>query len=546
MTHAAAPRARVPGLPNRDGRFGEAPADFVARMTAAHGLEGALSFTDFLRRSVDRDPDKTALVYEDARYSYAGLFQAIDDAAAWLVHEAKIAPGDKVAMMVDNSDHYIVWYLAMLAAGIVSVPLNTKLVGREIAYQLDNSGAVFIVADAAFLRVVADAEKALGRTLPKFLTDTDRVPAGLRDKGLPPVPDIDAPAAVYYTSGTTGAPKGVVHTHRGLIFMALQAGIACEFGDPGLVFLGMMPLFHIASHVLVLPTLYLGGTLVVATYSTEAILEIVEREGVNAFFAVPSMLLMMVQSPARGDVDLSGVQVIQFGAAPMAIERLGEVQALFPNASLVHCMGQTESVGLIVTLPSDQAIDKLGSVGLPIPGCERRVVDGDDKDVAAGQVGELVARGPNVMVEYLANPDASADTLRGGWLHTGDLGYLDEDGYLYLVDRKKDMIIRGGENIYSTEVEDVIYGHDGVALAAVVGMPSDLFGEEVCAFVVRKPDAAFEEADLQAHCRAQLAPFKVPRKVIFLDDFPMTATGKIQKQELKKLPEFAGAVRAAE
>ncbi|MBZ0324774.1 MAG: AMP-binding protein, partial [Alphaproteobacteria bacterium] len=243
---------------------------------------------------------------------------------------------------------------------------------------------------------------------------------------------------------------------------------------------------------------------------------------------------------------LSGVQVIQFGAAPMAIERLGEVQALFPNASLVHCMGQTESVGLIVTLPSDQATEKLGSVGLPIPGCERRVVDGDDKDVAAGQVGELVARGPNVMVEYLANPDASADTLRGGWLHTGDLGYLDEDGYLYLVDRKKDMIIRGGENIYSTEVEDVIYGHDGVALAAVVGMPSDLFGEEVCAFVVRKPDAAVEEADLQAHCRAQLAPFKVPRKVIFLDAFPMTATGKIQKQELKKLPEFAGAGRAAE
>ena len=521
-------------FPVRNRPFAEAPEDFVARLTAMHGLEGRLSFTAFLRRTAERRLDHTALVVDQRTLSYGALFAAIDDAAAWLVHEARLVPGRRAALMIGNSEHYLIWYLAMLAAGIVAVPLNTKLVGREVAFQLTDSEAQLVVTESTHLAVVEAAKAEAGIAPRHFLVDRETPPAGNHD--MPPVPKITADAAVYYTSGTTGRPKGVILDHRGMIFMALQGTLCNEYDDPGLVFLSMMPLFHIASHVLTLPVLHLGGLAVIETYATERMLQVIAGRGVNCFFAVPSMLLMMAGSAERHEHDLSGVRVIQYGAAPMATERMDEIQALFPNAHFVHNMGQTESVGLITSLDSARAWDKNGSIGVAIPGGRRRVVDVADQDEEPGTVGELISQGPNMMRGYLNNPDASAETLRGGWLHTGDLGYLDDDGFLYLVDRQKDMIIRGGENIYSTEVEDVLYMHPGVGLAAVVGAPNELFGEEVVAFL-QPAEGVSQSADdeITAHCRRHLASFKVPVKLVWLDDFPLTATGKIQKHELKRL-----------
>ncbi len=523
-----------PAFPVRNRPFDEAPEGFVSRLTAAHGLQGRLSYTAFLRRTAESRLDHAALVVGDKTLSYGTLFAAIDDAAAWLVHQAGLVPGRRAALMVGNSEHYLIWYLAMLAAGVVAVPLNTKLVGREVAFQLTDSEAQLVVTESAHLAVVEAAEAEAGIAPRHFLVDRETPPAGAHE--MPPVPMITADAAVYYTSGTTGRPKGVILDHHGMIFMALQASLCNEYDDPDLVYLSMMPLFHIASHVMTLPVLHIGGTVVVETYATERMLQVIAARGVNSFFAVPSMLLMMAGSGERHDHDLSGVRVIQYGAAPMATERMDEIQALFPNAHFVHNMGQTESVGLITSLDSARARDKNGSIGLAIPGGHRRVVDADDRDVAPGTVGELISRGPNMMRGYLNNPEASAETLRGGWLHTGDLGYLDDDGFLFLVDRQKDMIIRGGENIYSTEVEDVLYMHPGVGLAAVVGLPNELFGEEVAAFLQPAEGADRPSNDeITDHCRQHLASFKVPVKLVWLDEFPLTATGKIQKHELKRL-----------
>ncbi len=346
----------------------------------------------------------------------------------------------------------------------------------------------------------------------------------------------DRPAALYYTSGTTGAPKGVVHTHRTLIAAALQCPDALEHEFDGLRALAVTPLFHIASHVIFLPVLSLGGMLLVDTYQTDDTIELIARHAINSFFAVPSILLMMTGRARELGCTLPGVRSLQFGAAPMPVSKLSQVRELFPNAVFVHAMGQTESCGLLVTLPGFLAFERAGSVGFAIAGVEIAIFDDADREVSPGIVGELVARGPNVMAGYFRNPEATADTLRSGWLHTGDLGHLDADGLVTLVDRKKDMIIRGGENIYSTEVEHVLMRHPDVAQAAVIGTPDPLFGERVTAFVVPKAEANPPTLDeIQAHCRTLLAGYKVPAELWVVELMPTTATGKVQKGGLRLL-----------
>jgi acyl-CoA synthetase (AMP-forming)/AMP-acid ligase II len=310
---------------------------------------------------------------------------------------------------------------------------------------------------------------------------------------------------------------------------------AWGYDRPDLVALAMTPLFHIAAHSWFLPVFANRGTLVIDSYRTERAFELIDRYGVNSFGAVPAMLLMMARHQDRGRYDMSSVTNVRFGASPMPPDKLAEVQALFPNAELFHGMGQTESGGTISVLPGELAFSKAGSTGCPMAGYRVRILDDEGRDLPAGEIGEVVARGPNVMLEYFGQPQETAATLAGGWLRTGDLGYLDEEGCIYLVDRKKDMIIRGGENIYSVEVENVLTQHPSVVQAAVVGLPNPLLGEEVLAFVVTAPGATLDHDELRAFCGLHLAAFKIPAAIRLIDQLPATATGKIQKAELRKL-----------
>lgn len=492
--------------------------------------DGGVTFTGFLSRTAARCPAKTAMVCGDRVLTYEALFREVSAVADQLVSRLGLKAGEPTALLLQNSERYQIIYLAIIATGGIAVPLNCGLTAREIAFQLQNSGARRVVSEAKFAAVLE--EVGASWTSADALTGAG---GPFVDLAHCPV-SADSPAAIYYTSGTTGSPKGVVHTHRTLIAGALQGPAAWEYNVADAVTLAMTPLFHIANHTWFLPVLAVGGTMVIDTFKTDHILRLISERRITHLFAVPTMLLLMSQKHAGSGLDFSHVRNVAFGAAPMPPEKLADVKRMFPNAGLVHGMGQTESCGTIVTLPSGHAFDKAGSVGIHIVGADVRVVNEVGADTAAGEVGELITRGPNVMVAYHERPGATAETLAGGWLHTGDLGYLDADGYLFLVDRKKDMIIRGGENVYSSEVENVLYMHRGVIQAAVVAAKSEIFGEEVYAFVVRKKEASeVSEAQLREHCAANLAPFKIPVGIAFLDELPQTATGKIQKHVLRKL-----------
>lgn len=515
-------------------RYGIAPETYEAELREKHGIGAEMTFTDLVARAAQEFPSKVAIVHHGRILTYAQLMRKVNAVRAWLSTVAGVSPGDRVALLVDNSDHYPIWYFGILAAGAVAVPINPKLVARELAYMVGDAAPVLFVQESRFDQLIDDALAVAETSLPRFVVDRDPPPPYAGEWQAVPGISTDSPAAIYYTSGTTGSPKGVIHTHYSLIAGAFLCPEAWEHSGPDSRFLACTPMFHIASHVFFLVIFTLGATLVVDNYQTERTMRQIAGHGIDAFFAVPSQLLMMEQHPLKAELDFSGVRVIGFGAAPMAMDRLQAVQDMFPNAGLVHCMGQTESCGMIVALSSEEAFAKIGSVGLPVPGNEIRVVDTEDNDVARGEVGELISRGPQNMIGYLNRPEATEETLKGGWLHTGDLGYQDEDGYLFLVDRAKDMIIRGGENIYSTEVEDVIYMMDGVSLCAVIGVPDKLFGEEVGVFILPKDGASITAEDVQQHCREHMASYKMPRIVEFVEAFAMTATGKIQKGDLRK------------
>ena len=510
-----------------------AERDAVARDIGAvlAGLAESTTYTQFLRDAATGIKDRRAIFDGETTLSYANLFARVDGAATTLRGHG-IVQGDAVAMLVDNSARYVIWFLAILELGAVAVPINNKLVEREIAYIVGNSKARLFLFDKPYDAVVAKvaAEKSglvlLSAHMPQPAEPTDGKPSVM----------LDSAAAVYYTSGTTGAPKGVVHTHRTLIAGCLQASRAWGWDFDAPVSMAVTPMFHIASHTLFFPILYRGGTLVIATFSADSVLRLMESEGITSFFGVPSILLIMANRAKELGIAFTRVKVVQFGASPMPMDKLGEVQALFPNARLIHGMGQTESCGTLVTLPGELAVSKIGSVGIPIPATQVAIFDERDNEVPRGQIGELVGRSPSVMREYLGNPDASAETLRGGWLHTGDLGYMDEDGFVYLVDRKKDMIIRGGENVYSNEVEQVLAAHPALSEVAVVGGPDPVMGEKVCAFLVVKPGAVEPDVEeIKQHCRRMLAPYKVPVEIRYLEALPRNATGKVRKPELRQI-----------
>jgi len=481
--------------------------------------EGAIFPDLVLSRSANNQAP--ALIYMDEVISHAELAAQVEAAARTLVGRHGVGLGDHVVLKGENSALFVVAYLAVHRAGGVAVPVNTKLTAPELAFQIKDSQARLILSDDAI-------EAAVPRSTFAALVQ------GAPEAALPKVPS-DAPATVFYTSGTTGAPKGVIHTHRTLISGAFQNQRGWAYEREGSVTLAMTPLFHIAAHSWFYPVLASGGALVIESYRTERALELITQYRVDGMGAVPAMLLMMLDHPNLGAYDLGSVRNIRFGASSIPPEQVRELRRAFPNAALLHGMGQTESGGTISVLADEYALSKLGSVGAPIPGVAVRLVDDAGEVVPRGTAGEVLARGPHVMVGYLGRPEATAEALAEGWLHTGDIGIMDQDSMIRLVDRKKDMIIRGGENIYSTELEHYFLAHPEVSDCAVIGLPHPLLQEIVGAVIVapQKPDEALREA-LIDHGKRGLASFKIPARWFYAEALPRTATGKVQKQKLRE------------
>lgn len=459
-----------------------------------------------------------------------------------------VEKGTTVSLLLSNSVEYLLFYFACWKLGAVAGPINAHLKGPEIQYILHHAEAAVLVTQASFWSVIEAIRPGLPLLQTVIVIDGPvggaidyNAEVSRQSPQLPPTAvESGDDAIIIYTSGTTGKPKGVLLAHRNLIANARQISDWLNFG-PDDRFLCIMPLFHMnAVAVTTLTPLYVGASVVLAPrFSASRHWQIIAQYGVTTFGSVATMLSMLLNAYPDGvpaGLDTSRLKFAMCGSAPVPVPVMQQFEARF-RCPVIEGYGLSECTCRATFNPPD-ARRRLGSVGLPI-GNEMKIFDEADSELPPGQIGEIVLRGENVMKGYFKDPEATAQAFRGGWLHTGDLGYKDEDGFFYVVDRKSDLIIRGGENIYPREIDDVLYQHPAVKDAATIGVPDDVYGEEVKAFVVLKQGIRCTEAELIAFCRARLADYKCPKTISFLEEIPKGPTGKLLKRKLVKLAGLA-------
>ncbi|WP_406630667.1 acyl-CoA synthetase [Amycolatopsis sp. WGS_07] len=485
----------------------------------------ASSLAHWIARRSTVTPESVALVAAETgeRITYAELEHRVARRAAAL-RELGVRKGDRVALLALNSTGYLETLFAVAWLGAITLPVNFRLAAAEVQYLFDDARPVVVVHDDAFAALAREA--AGDRTLVNNseLLREDRVE--LEPTGA------DEVAVLMYTSGTTGRPKGAMLTHGNLEANAINVLTSGEGVLPLDITLTVAPLFHIGGLALfTLPLLYAGGTVVVAgKFDPQETLSLIQREKVTVHFMVPAMWAAMTQVPDFDSYDLSRLRYLLCGGAPCPLPVIEFYEG--KGLTFVEGFGMTELSPAALVLESAFVRSHAGSVGRPFLHVEARIVDERDDDVPTGTVGELVLRGPNVFAGYWGLPEASAETMRGGWFHSGDLARRDADGFVTLVDRKKDMIISGGENVYPIEVEQVLHRHPDIADVAVIGAPDPQWGETVVAVVV--PAAGSLDGDaVIAYCRERIAAFKCPRRVEIVAELPRNATGKLLKRELR-------------
>lgn len=505
---------------------------------------------DLLRRTAARYPGKTAVVFRDVRPTYAE-FNATVNRTAHALHDRGVRPRDRIALLSHNSYAFVVLYFALAKLGAVSVPVNFMLTAPEVAYILNHAGASGIVAEDTLAAVASEAVRLAAREG----TNAGRLRGWIDSAGLPRDPDWepvdvwmshpdasepeaavgdDDPIQLLYTSGTESRPKGAVLTSRCLIAQYVSAVVDGEMAASD-VEIHALPLYHSAQlHCFFTPDVWLGATSVILPGpDPAAILATVERERVTKLFAPPTVWIALLRSPAFERHDLSSLRKGYYGAAIMPVEVLRELAERLPNVRLWNFYGQTEMSPVATILKPEDQMRKAGSAGKACLNVETLVVDDQGQPVPPGTVGEIVHRSPHAMLGYWNDPEKTAEAFQGGWFHSGDLGVMDEDGYLTVVDRKKDMIKTGGENVASREVEEVIYRHPKVSEAAVIGIPHPYWIEAVTAVVVPKAGETVEPTEIVELCRQHLAGFKVPKYVVLADALPKNPSGKILKRELR-------------
>jgi long-chain acyl-CoA synthetase len=485
---------------------------------------------ELLESRAGENGDKTYLFSEtDGRRWNYREFDAAVNRAANLLAARGIGKGGVVSLLMPNSAEYIIAYFACFKLGALAGPVNSLLKSEEIEYVVGNSESKLLVVNSEFLPMlesgkfpeilVFDNESAVTAGLSETLEDIDLAP--------------DDDAIIIYTSGTTGKPKGCLLTHGNLIANARQIAGWMGFGESDRL-LTIMPLFHMnAVSVTTMTALFAGGSTVVSPkFSASRFWQIVSDFGITSFGSVATMLSMLLQKYPGGVPEGLNTGQLRFamcGSAPVPAEVMKKFESTF-NCLVIEGYGLSESTCRSTFNPPSTE-RRPGSCGMPI-GNEMAVFDEDDNPVPDGELGEIVLRGPNICKAYFKNDEATLKAFRSGWFHTGDIGYRDADGFFYIADRKSDMIIRGGENIYPREIDELLYTHPAVSAAAVIGVPDELYGEEVAAFVVLKDGEKVDEDTLISFCRERLADYKCPKKIHFVADIPKGPTGKLLKREL--------------
>lgn len=499
--------------------------------------------TQGLHRSLQRTPHAPAVIDGPVRHTFVELGDRVARLAGGLA-ALGVAEGDRVAMMARNSHRFVEYVFGVLWAGAVINPVNIRWSIEEIAYSLVDSDTRILLVDDEFAPVAEelrarcprlDAVVHFGRDAPsEGMYGYERLIAAHE-----PVEDVrrggDALAGLLYTGGTTGDPKGVMVSHAGLLVSQLGTlagnGVANAAGRV----LHVAPLFHLASLGTLFTHTVLGSThVLLPTFDVATVAASVQQHEITDITLVPTMIQRLIEHAEHTGTKLSSLRRLGYGASPISEAVLRRVITLLPETQLCQRYGMTE-LGPVATVlrPDEHAGHRLGSAGRAAPHAEVRVVDADDNDLPAGEVGEIIVRGGNLMLGYWNKPEATAQALAGGWMHTGDAGYLDTDGYLYVVDRIKDVIVTGGENVYSAEVERALATHPAVASCAVIGVPDEEWGERVHAVVVLNPQQTVTIEALRAHCKRFIAGYKAPRTVESVDALPLSPVGKILKRTLR-------------
>ena len=490
------------------------------------------NLADNLATTAERHGDHIALKLDETEIPYAAL-DAASARVAGLLRLRGIGAGARVGIMLPNVPQFAVAYYGVLRAGAVVVPMNPLLKAREVEFYLADSEARLVFAWHEFAAAAeAGATAAGAETVGVTPGPFERLLASVEPKAEVVGMEGDDTAVILYTSGTTGKPKGAELTHANL-GLNVEAAVDLLGLDAHSVVLGVLPLFHAFGQTCAMnAAVAVGATLsLISRFNASKALEIIERDRVTAFEGVPTMYVAMLHAPDSETYDTSSLRVCMSGGAAMPIEVMHGFEQRF-GCTVLEGYGLSETSPMASFNHPDRE-RKPGSIGTPGTGVEMKVVDDNGNDVPQGESGEILIRGHNVMKGYWRRPEATAEAIRDGWFHSGDIGRVDEDGYFFIVDRKKELIIRGGYNVYPREIEEVIYEHPAVREAAVIGIPHPELGEEVGAAIALKPGTTATEAEIRDHVKSNVAAYKYPRHVWFMDELPKGATGKILKREIK-------------
>ena len=514
--------------------------------------------TQGLHRAVQQQPDAVATVFGARRTTFVEQLDRVSRVAGGL-RRLGVQQGDRVAYLGLNSDRFYEYYFAVPWADAVVNPVNIRWAAAEIAYALEDSQTRTLIVDDAFLAMVEQiCARYRGLKIVIYAGDGP-TPDGMDSYeelaiAGPAIPDArrggEDMAGLFYTGGTTGFPKGVMLSHRNLLTSVLGLQGCGAFPRTSGPTLHVAPMFHLAAVSELISCAVAGRTQVILpAFDPLAVLEVVGRDRVEALRLIPVMLQMLIDHPRFDDFDLSCVSSVGYGGSAIAPTLLGRATAKFPGADFVQVFGQTELSPVTSVLGPEEhsgprRMSLMRSAGRAAPHAEIQIVDDGDAELPAGTVGEIVVRGGHVMLGYWKKPTETAEALRGGWLHTGDAGYLDARGYLFIAERMKDVIITGGENVFSTEVENTLGTHPAVAACAVIGVADERWGERVHAVVVLRDGAVVTPDELREHAKGFLAGYKCPRSFDFVDALPLSAAGKVLKRELRD--RYTAADRSAQ